>query len=197
MARRISPTYLIALGVTLTLVSSGRTQPVVVTAPNAQAAAGEEVEVPIAFKGQPGIGALHVELVYDPAVLECRAVEKGPLLNANALLESNSSQPGRLIIGAVVLDGIQGEGILFKVRFLSRGLPGQKSSLRPDKVQAWDAKTHLDALTMAEPGEFTVAAAQKPPWLLPSPWLMAAVAGALLVGVSFITFRPRARARAD
>src|SRR5437016_310137 len=101
MPTRILVHFSLALTITLLVASAGRTQPVTLSAPTIQAMAGQEVEIPISFKGTPGIGALHLELTYDPGILECKAVEKGTVLNGNSLVEVNSSQPGRLIVGAV------------------------------------------------------------------------------------------------
>ena len=82
------------------------------------APASDEVEVPIGVTGARNLGTLHVELVYDASLLEVVGFAPGDLTR-NALSESNFDNPGRIIIGIVDTDGIDGDGsvglITFKV----------------------------------------------------------------------------------
>ena len=122
-----------------------------------QVAAGSTVEVPIEAVGAPGIGPLHLELVYDPTVLLAQQVSRGPLLT-NALLESNVSKQGRVVIGLVAADAIKGDGVVIKVRFKAVGNQGQQSALTLDLVKAWERGNGRDVLVTTEAGRATVLA---------------------------------------
>ena len=101
---------------------------------------------------------MHLELVYDAAILEAKNVEKAPLLTGNVLLASNLDEPGRLVVGLVTLDGVNGDGAALTVHFVVKGQEGQKSPLSLENLQAWEAERRLDVLVKAESGEFTVSA---------------------------------------
>lgn len=51
--------------------------------------------VPIVITGADGIVAMHVEITYDPAVLQWDSLENGDLLSSNSLVEVNQILPGR------------------------------------------------------------------------------------------------------
>lgn len=122
-----------------------------------QAPAGGTIEVPIEVIGAPGIGALQLELVYDPAVLTAQEVVKGPLLT-NAMIEATIAPRGRAGMAMVSPDSIKGDGVIAKVRFKVVGNPDQKSALTLDKVQAWERDTGRDVLIKTEAGLVTLVA---------------------------------------
>jgi hypothetical protein len=185
---RLTFRFFLAVAVALSAANRGRTEPLTLSAPTARAASGQEVELPITLKGPSGIGALHLELVYDPSILECKTVEKGQLLNGNSLLEADSSQSGRLVVGIVSLDGIPGDGCVLKARFVTRGPAGQKTPLRLEHVEAWDGKTHLDLLAKVEAGEFTVVnAGLFSSW----PWLVGIGVAVLLLFTTIVAVQTR------
>ena len=70
---------------------------------------GEVAEVSITLEGSPGIGAMHLELVYDSALLAVESVEQGSLVAGNALAAFNSDEPGRIIISLAAADEIAGD----------------------------------------------------------------------------------------
>jgi hypothetical protein len=148
-------------------------QTVTVSVDSGKGASGQKIEIPISAKDATNIGAMHIELTFDPNVLEAETVEKGPLLSGNTLLETNTREPGRLILGAVSLDGLKGDGVLAKARFTVRGKTGSKTPLRLEKLEAWDVKTHQSFLINANDGEFSVSG-------LPF-WIWLSIAGALLL----------------
>lgn len=162
---------------------------VTVSAPTVEAQAGNPVNVPIQMSGANGLGAVHLELTFDPAVLTAQEVTKGALAGNNALMESNIKEPGRVVIGIVSLDGITGDGTLASVNFNVVGDAGINSSLAWANNQAWERESHAEVLVNAQPGQVTIAAGL-PSWLIP-----VAVAGTivLLVVLFFIFFASRRR----
>jgi len=128
----------------------------------------EEVSIPINAENANNIGALHLELVYDPAVLEPTEVEKG-VLSGNAMLEFNIDMPGRVVIGMIDAAGMSGDGSLVVVSFRVIGKEGTRT-LDLEKVAAHDAASLMDVPTKATAGSFTVKDYSfKPPVILFSP----------------------------
>jgi hypothetical protein len=121
-----------------------------------QVAAGGTVDVPIEAVGAPGIGPLHLELTYDPAVLTAQEVTRGPLI-ANAMMEQSVSARGRVVIALVSADAIKGDGVVVKVRFKATGSQGQQSALTLDAVRAWERGNGRDVIVRTEAGRATVA----------------------------------------
>jgi Cohesin domain len=168
-----------------------RASTVGIGAGSVQGAPAQEVEVPIALKGAADLGALELALRYDPAVLEFKAVEAGPLLKGVPVLESKAAEPGRLVLVLASLNSAEGDGGVIKVHFLVRGQVGQKSPLTVEDARAWEGKTNLEMLVTPEPGEFTVVSAPLP-WL----WILLAAGGVLLLLVLVIVAsRRRGRAK--
>lgn len=155
---------------------------VTVSAPAVEAQAGGTVDVPIQLAGAQGLGAVHLELVYDASVLTAETVTKGALAGNNALLESNLKQAGRVVIGVVTLDGISGDGAIATVRFKVNDAAGASSALNFENNQAWERASHAEVLVNSQAGQVTIAAGL-PSWLIP-----AAIAFAALVLVLFLIF---------
>jgi len=107
-------------------------------------------------------------------------------------LEFNAQTPGRLGLGLVTLDGIQGDGTLAIVRFEVIGSSGQSSALNLEKAEAWEITSYMPVLVTTEPGQVTVGGGS-------SLWLLVAVlccAGLILVaGVVAGLFLLRRRKR--
>lgn len=138
-----------------------------------QGEANRSVQVPIQIKGAPNVGALQFDLVYDARVLQVDKVARGALV-ANALLDSNTSTPGRVRIGVVTTEGLKGDGILANVGFQVRGSAGASSALTIENARAWDVPDHFEILVNVEAGRVEVAAAS-PPWLLIAALVVAVV----------------------
>lgn len=171
------------VGAVLLGTSASQAASVTVRVGSAQAAPGDEVAIPVTVQGAPGIGAMHVEFVYDAAILEAKAVDKGSLLGDNALLDFNASEPGRLVAGFVTLDAVEGDGTVVTMRFTVKGKEGQSSPLRLENTKAWDGETHLDILVTTETGKFTVSPAGLS---LTSPLLLIALLAAFLLLLLFL-----------
>src|SRR5207253_4693153 len=102
---------------------------------------GEEVEVPISLQGAAGIGPAEMVLTFDPAILDAKPPEKGPLLAGNATLDYyTEAGSGRLALNWVSQDAIASDGVVVKARFRVLGPVGQKTSLEMVRARAWDRK---------------------------------------------------------
>ena len=60
------------------------------------------MEVPIEVRGASNLGALQLELTYDPQLLELQDIRAGPLAR-NSLNDFNLDTPGRVRIGEIEL----------------------------------------------------------------------------------------------
>jgi hypothetical protein len=159
--------------------------------PSLEAAAGGTVDVPIDVAGASGIGALHLEVIYDPAVIEVDMVTGGALAGNNALIDFNPDNPGRLIIGIATLDDIKGDGVLAIARFKVVGQAGQSSALGIEKGEAWEGDSRQAVLVKSEAGKLTITGG------LPGWWLWALIgAGALILLLLLFFLRRRKRQHA-
>jgi hypothetical protein len=156
-----------------------------VRVPSVEAQAGGTVEVPIQATGAPGIGAMQLDLVYDPAVLTPDTVTRGPVLGSNGLLEFNKDKAGRLMLAMVTLDGMQGDGTIATARFKVVGESGKKSALTLENCRAWEGASHRDVLVNAQGGQVTVVGGNN--YLL---WIIIAAIIVLLL-ILFLILRKR------
>jgi len=113
--------------------------------------AGTDV-IPVNLSGANGVGSLHIELVYNSAILEVTAVKAGKLAQ-NAVIDFNIQTPGRAIIGIVSSNGINGTGAVANIAFKSKAKSG-KCALTLDKVEAYNADTLQDMRTQVSAGQF-------------------------------------------
>jgi hypothetical protein len=121
-----------------------------------QANTGATVDVPIQVVGAPSLGAIHLELDYDPQVLTPDTVTRGALAGSNALTDFNTAKPGRLVIGLVTLDAINGDGAVAIVRFKVIGESGTSSTLTLQNSKAWESGTLAEVLVKTEAGKISV-----------------------------------------
>jgi hypothetical protein len=111
----------------------------------------KQVDVPIDIRSAGHIGSLHIELTFDPAVLQAKDVKTGKLVEkANIVSSLNNS--GRVIIGIIDANGINGDGTVVTVSFdvIGKGT----STLGLENIEAYDATTLLDHATLADAGSF-------------------------------------------
>jgi hypothetical protein len=155
-----------------------------------EAAPGEVAEVPITLESSPGIGAMHLELTYDPALLAVESVEQGSLVAGNALLAFNSDEPGRIVISLAAADEIAGDGTLAVAHFLVSGEKGQTTALDLEYPQAWDGEGFEVAVEL-EPGQLTVGSSGLPLALLVALAALALVL--ILLVVLILALRGRRR----
>jgi hypothetical protein len=141
----------------------------------AEVAPGATVEVPLEIAGGTGIGAIHVEVTYDPAVVRAEGATKAALLGDQAMLDSNATTPGRLVVGVISLADIQGSGPIATLRFTAVGGGGAQTALGLENVSAWEGQSHQDVLVTTQPGQLMVTGGNL---LL---WVLLAVAALLLL----------------
>ena len=82
---------------------------------------------------------MHVELVYDAAVLQPAEVKRGGLAQQAQLFDGNFATPARVIIGLATTMPINGDGTLALVTFKVMGQKGDTSALRLENTTANDA----------------------------------------------------------
>lgn len=100
---------------------------------------GTQVEIPIDVAGASNIGAMHVELAFNTAVLHPIEVRRGALAQPAQLFDGNLSTPGRVTIGMATTNPINGDGTLAVVVFEVLGQQGDTSALRLENTTANDA----------------------------------------------------------
>lgn len=179
---------LLLLAAVLLSTAVGHAASVTVRVGSVQAARGKQAQIPITVEGSPGMVAMHLELTYDPAILEVETVDPGPLLEGKALMEFNTEEVGRLVISFASAEEIAGDGTLAVARFQVNGKEGQKSPLGLENGMAWD-DIGVDIIVNTEAGEFTVSSAGLPLLLL----LAALAAVVLLFLLLLIATRRRRR----
>jgi hypothetical protein len=146
-------------------------------APSLEATAGSSVDVPIDVAGASGIGALHLEVTYDPAVIKPDTVTRGALAGGNSLIDFNPDNPGRLIIGIATLDDIKGDGVLATARFKVVGEAGQSSPLGIERGEAWEGASRQSVLVKTEAGKLTVKGGLPGWWL----WILIGLLALILL----------------
>ena len=161
-------------------------QSATVSVPSAKGAKGGTAEVAIKVTDPSDMGAMHVELTYDDAVIKATKVEQGGA-SKNALVDF-SVLPGRVVIGLVSSEPITSNGDAAVVTFEVLGDKGAKSALALENVRAWQADVNrFDIKLATQPGEFTVGASTSIPW-----WIIAVAVAVVLL---FIVWRVRRRSR--
>ena len=178
---------LLLLVVVLLSTAASHAASLTVRVESVQAARGKQAQIPITVEGSPGMVAMHLELTYDPAILEVETVDPGALLAGKALMEFNTEEVGRLVIGFASAEEIEGDGTLAVARFQVNGEVGQTSPLGLENGMAWD-EIGVDIIVNTEAGEFTVISAGLPLLLL-----LAALAVVLLFLLLLGAMRRRRR----
>jgi len=105
--------------------------------------------VPVQINNADGVGALHIEMVYDSSIVEVANVTLGNL-GENGQLDYEVNSPGRLIIGFIDAMGMNGSGDVVEIEFTERA--GGKSSLALENVVATDAETLYDLVVQTSAG---------------------------------------------
>jgi len=156
--------------------------------------AGADVEVPVSVRQPAGLGALEVEVVYDPKLLELRDVTKGQLLS-NAMLGHKVLAPGRVRCDLISAEPIHGNGALFVVHFRAGGTPAQ-TTIELDSPQAWDHARILEMRVQTEAGQLAIkpSAAAGGEYL---GWILGGVGAAAALAVVFHLGRRSSRRAAQ
>ena len=142
---------------------------------------GGTVQVPLQVSGATNLGALQFDVRYDPQVLQIANVTRGALAG-NGLVDSNASESGKLRIGVVTTDALNGDGVIANANFKIIGRAGTNSALTIENARAWETPSHLEILVNVEAGRVNVIAAS-PPWLI-----IGAVIALLLLALFILIF---------
>ncbi len=171
----------ILAGLLLSAAAFSQSGPVTLSVPTLTAAANSAVDIPITAAGANGIGAMHIELVYDPAVLTWESVTAGALAQGS-LIDAGAETPGRLVIALATVNSLNGAGQLAVARFKVVGAGGQTTALALEKTTAWEGTHYREIQVVTQPGKLTVNS-PLPLWLILA---AAALCLLLLFGVFLI-----------
>ncbi len=115
---------------------------------------GGENIIPVQVKNADGVGALHIELVYDSSIIEVTDVTLGSL-GKNGQVDYEVESPGRVTIGFIDAMGMSGSGDVVEIEFTENA--DGKSSLVLENVVATDAETLYDLVVNTTPGSLDTA----------------------------------------
>ena len=127
--------------------------PTPTTVPAATLVVPSSVDVPVYLKGANNVGSLEFVLVYEPGVLEITKVERGTLAG-NAIIDFGNRTSGRLWVGLIDVNGINGDGPVAVISFNVVGQDAAGSPLTLERVATFDATTLLDILTEPSAGSY-------------------------------------------
>lgn len=136
------------------------------TIAHGSAEAGSIAKVPIRFNSAVNIGALQLELVFDPALLRFKGIENGPVLSS-ALVESNVVQPGRARVALVSNEEVKGSGVLLVAEFEMLAGPPVATTISLESARGWDQINNLPVLVVQQPGEWMRTASAAPVATMP------------------------------
>jgi len=115
----------------------------------------QDVEIPIEVKGASGVGAMHIELTYDPSVLSpIREVRSGDLAGGG-LVVGNTNTPGRVMLSIAHANGFSGDGVVATVVGRVAGKDGASTALELQNVTANHFQTKAAVATTVSNGTFT------------------------------------------
>jgi hypothetical protein len=100
------------------------------------------VDVALNVQNASNVGSLQVELVYDASLLSATGV-KAEKLASNAMVESNTKNPGKVVIGIIDSAGLNGQGPLVTVSFKVVG-KGKSCPITLENIAAYRATTLID-----------------------------------------------------
>jgi len=110
-----------------------------------------DLKVSIDARNASSLGSLELTLTYDPTVIKAVSVEKGTLAS-NASLEYSVDKPGRVWVGMVDANGINGSGALAIINLDVTGSGDKTSSLDFEKVAANRSTNLMEINTQTTPG---------------------------------------------
>lgn len=116
------------------------------------------VVVPVRVEQADGVGALKVELTYDAGGARATKVEAGEFA---PMLESNLDTPGRIVIGILNIEGIQGDGPVALIHFDPGSTRGE-TALKVKSVQAYHAETRFELAPKMTDGKLAASGDPQP-----------------------------------
>lgn len=153
---------------------------------------GEDVEIPIEVQGASGVGAMHIEMTYDTAVLSpIREVQTGDLASGG-LVVGNTSTPGRVTISIAHASGFSGDGVVAKVVARVAGKNGASTPLDLQNVTANHFQTKAVIPTTISNGTFTEGGASGGSAAI---WALFGMLAVLIFGAGAYAFTRRSTSR--
>jgi hypothetical protein len=153
---------------------------------------GEDVEIPVEVSGASQVGAMHIEVVYDPAVLlPIRSVATGDL-NSTALIQYDDRFPGKLVISMIHAQGFSGDGVVAKVVARVAGKDGASTPLDLQNVTANHVQTKAALVATVSNGSFTEGGAMA---ASAGVWVLLGLLAVVIVGAGAYAFTRRTTGR--
>jgi hypothetical protein len=146
---------LLIFGLAFPSASLAQSTSMTVSVPDLTAQANANADITIKASGAQGIGAMHIELVYDPQVLTWVSVNPGTLANGS-LIDAGADTPGRLVVSMATVKPLNGDGAIAIARFKVTGASGNKSQLTLENVSAWEGETYREIQVVMQSGKLTV-----------------------------------------
>ena len=101
-----------------------------------EAGTGSVVTVPVLVNGAVNLGAMDIQITYDPSVLTFTGAQMGSM-SGNGFVESNAPQAGTGLVSFVDTQGISGSGEVVRLTFSVTGSSGSSSPLTVE-ARAYD-----------------------------------------------------------
>jgi cobalamin biosynthesis Mg chelatase CobN len=163
---------------------------------DAEAAPGEEVEVPISVSGAAGLEALQFVMRFDPQALKLMDIVAGPLAGA-ADVNLKERQPGAVRVAMLperALD--RGDGTLLRAHFQILGESEQEMQVSLEEVKASEFRDQFPVWMKVTARSGVVRTsdavqATPTPGLAPLPWIAAAIVVVLILVMVFLFRRKK------
>lgn len=115
-----------------------------------------QVQVPINLENASDLGSLEFVLVYEPATMEFVGIGQGAL-GADPMIETNLRTPGKVWVGIIDPQGVNGDGSIAVISFLTLEGGQADSPLYLEEIISHSATTLLDAPSRPVPGMLTAS----------------------------------------
>jgi hypothetical protein len=119
------------------------------------ATATGDLKVSIDARNASNLGSLELTITYDPTFIKAVSVEKGSL-SPNASLEYSVDKPGKVWVGMVDANGINGSGALAIINLDITGSGDKTGSLAFEKVAANKSTNLMEINTQTTPGSVNI-----------------------------------------
>jgi ribosomal protein S28E/S33 len=150
MVKKLLTLFIVLLAITTPVAG------LAVKVPEITGLVGEVATVPVEIEDAKNVGGIDIAILYDPAILKVKSVEKGVVIKG--LLSSNTDREGIIVIGIVDANGMNGDGSIAEITF-----EVLKDGDTPIVVQAkaYEVDTHVDLQVETQNGKFIVVEKQK------------------------------------
>jgi len=125
--------------------------------PNLETKPGETVSGVVEVKGVTDLGALQLDIAFDPSVVSVTSVESADLL-PNAMVEFNV-EGGSCRVALASSDPVSGSGKLLTITFVAVGAGGGESALTGGNALAWTSQENTPLDVAVHEGAVAIAGA--------------------------------------